>query len=265
MPAMLSVHAITCTVKNHPLVKEISFMVRPGEVLALLGANGAGKSTLIRMLCGERKPDSGSIHFGGRPLEAYSMEELAKRRATLHQHNVVSMPFLAAEIVMMGRYPHYRNSPAAQDYRIVEETMEICGVHHLMERSFLSLSGGEQQRIHLARVLSQVWDVPGALLLLDEPVAAMDILYQQQTLAIVKALARKGYMIVTVLHEINLAAQYADRILLLKNGRRWSDGTPSEVLTPLNIYTVFSIEAEVAINPKTLNPYVVPGEIRLSV
>lgn len=262
---MLRVDAITCTVKNNPIVREISFMVRPGEVLALLGANGAGKSTLMRLLCGERKPDSGSIHFFGRPLDAYSMEELAGKRATLHQHNVVNIPFLAGEIVMMGRYPHYRNNPAALDHRTVEETMKLCGVHHLMERSFLSLSGGEQQRVQLARVLSQVWDVPGALLLLDEPTAAMDVLYQQQTLAIVKALARKGYMVVTVLHEINLAAQYADRILLLKHGRRWADGTPSEVLTPLNIYTVFSIESEVVINPKTLNPYVVPGEIKCNV
>lgn len=261
---MLRVDAITCAIKNNIIVREVSFMVRPGEVLALLGANGAGKSTLMRMLCGERKPDSGSIHFGGRPLASYSLEELARKRATLNQHNIVNMPFLAAEIVMMGRYPHHRNSPTPQDHRTGEETMKVCGVHHLRERSFLSLSGGEQQRVQLARVLSQVWDVPGALLLLDEPIAAMDVLYQQQTLAIVKALARKGYMVIAALHEINLAAQYADRIFMMKNGRRWRDGTPSEVLTPLNLYTVFSIEAEVVINPRTLNPYVVPEEIKLS-
>lgn len=261
---MLRVDAVSCTLKKNPILREVSFTVRPGEVLALLGANGAGKSTLLRMLCGERQPDSGQIHLYGKPLAAYSAEALAVKRATLHQHNSVNMPFTVAEIIMMGRYPHYRNQPAEQDHLAVKESAEICGVHHLLERNFLSLSGGEQQRVHLARVLCQVWDMQGALLLLDEPVAAMDALYQQQTLAIVRALARKGYMVIAALHEINLAAQYADRILMMKHGKRWCDGTPSQVLTPLNIYTVFSIEAEVVINPRTLNPYMIPKEIKLN-
>ncbi|MET0393958.1 MAG: heme ABC transporter ATP-binding protein [Chitinophagaceae bacterium] len=261
---MLRVDAVSCTLKKNPIVREVSFTVRPGEVLALLGANGAGKSTLLKMLCGERQPNSGHIHFYGKPLAAYPIEAMATKRATMHQHNAVTMPFTVAEIVLMGRYPHYRNLPAAKDHLAVEESARICGVHHLLDRSFLSLSGGEQQRVQLARVLCQVWDMPGALLLLDEPVAAMDALYQQQTMSIVKALARKGYMVVAALHEINLAAQYADRILMMKHGKRWCDGTPSEVLTPLNIYTVFSIEAEVVINPRTLNPYMIPKEIELN-
>ncbi|MFT3824147.1 MAG: heme ABC transporter ATP-binding protein [Chitinophagaceae bacterium] len=261
---MLRVDAVSCTLKKNPIVREVSFTVRPGEVLALLGANGAGKSTLLKMLCGERQPDSGQIHFYGKPLASYSVEAMAIKRAMLHQHNSVNMPFTVAEIILMGRYPHYRNQPAAQDHVAAEESAKICGVEHLLERNFLSLSGGEQQRVQLARVLCQVWDMQGALLLLDEPVAAMDALYQQQTLAIVRALARKGYMVIAALHEINLAAQYADRILMMKHGKRWCDGTPSQVLTPLNIYTVFSIEAEVVINPRTLNPYMIPKEIKLN-
>jgi ABC-type hemin transport system ATPase subunit/putative heme degradation protein len=260
---MLRVDAVTYQIKGHALVKDISFTVRPGEVLALLGANGAGKSTLISMLCGERTPGNGHIHFCGKPLASYKSEEIARKRATLSQHNVVNMPFPAADIVMMGRYPHYRNRPATRDFEVAEEAMAISGVLHLKDRSYLSLSGGEQQRVQLARILSQVWDSPGALLLLDEPIAAMDAFYQQQTLAIVKAFAQKGFMVVAALHEINLAAQYADRILMMKNGRRWRDGTPSEVLTPLNIYTVFSIETEVVINPRTLHPYILPKEIKL--
>lgn len=261
---MLRVDAVTYQVKTHTLVKDISFTVRPGEVLALLGANGAGKSTLISMLCGERTPGSGHISFFGKPLAAYSSEELACKRATLSQHNVVNMAFPVADIVMMGRYPHFRNRPTGHDLEVVNEAMAICGVAHLKERTYLSLSGGEQQRVQLARILSQIWDSAGALLILDEPIAAMDAFYQQQTLAIVKAFARKGFMVVAALHEINLAAQYADRILMMKNGRRWRDGTPSEVLTPLNIYSVFSIETEVVINPRTLNPYIIPREIKLS-
>jgi len=261
---MLSVEAVSYQIKTHPLVKDISFTVRPGEVLALLGANGAGKSTLISMLCGERAPGSGHINFYGKPLAAYTIEEIARKRATLSQHNVVNMPFPAADIVMMGRYPHFRNRPAASDFEVVEEAMTICGVAHLKERSYLTLSGGEQQRVQLARILSQIWDSPGSLLILDEPIAAMDAFYQQQTLAIVKAFAQKGYMVVAALHEINLAAQYADHILMMKNGRRWRAGSPSEVITPLNIYTVFSIETEVVTNPRTLNPYIIPREIKLN-
>lgn len=261
---MLRVEAVSCTIRKNPVVKDITFVLRPGEILAILGANGAGKSTLMRLLCGERTADSGTIKLYGKSLGSYNQRELARRRATLSQHNAVNMAFTCHEIVMMGRYPHYDHHPTQHDHDIVLEAMNICGVEWLAERSFLTLSGGEQQRVQLARVLAQLWDQPQGLLLLDEPLSGMDMLYQYQTLAIIKALSRKGIMVVAILHEINLAAGYADRILMMKNGRRWREGTPSEVLTPLNIYTVFSIETEVIINAKTLNPYVVPKEITLN-
>ena len=261
---MLRVEAVSCTIRKNPVVKDITFVLRPGEILAVLGANGAGKSTLMRLLCGERSADSGSINLYGKTLSSYNQRELAKRRATLSQHNAVNMAFTCQEIVMMGRYPHYDHQPSQHDHDVVSEAMIICGVEWLADRSFLTLSGGEQQRVQLARVLAQLWDQPQGLLLLDEPLSGMDMLYQHQTLAIIKALSAKGIMVVAILHEINLAASYANRILMMKNGRRWREGTPSEVLTPLNIYTVFSIETEVIINPKTLNPYVVPKEITLN-
>jgi iron complex transport system ATP-binding protein len=163
----------------------------------------------------------------------------------------------------MGRYPYHNNQPTTNDIEIVAEALKACGVEQLAERSYPGLSGGEQQRVQLARTLAQLWDRPGGLLLLDEPLAGLDMLYQQQTMAILKAFCQRGFMVVAVLHEINLAAQYASRIILMKNGRRWCDGTPSEVLTPLNIYSVFSIEANVMTNPFTLHPYVVAREIML--
>ncbi|MNY20273.1 Hemin import ATP-binding protein HmuV [compost metagenome] len=136
--------------------------------------------------------------------------------------------------------------------------MKLTGTTHLSERSYLSLSGGEQQRIQLSRILVQIWDVPDALLLMDEPVSGLDLQYQQQTLAIAKALSKKGFMVISILHDINLAAQYADRILMLKNGRKWYDGTASEVLNTKNIYEVFEIDSEVFTNPRTLKPFFIP-------
>lgn len=261
---MLKVESVSYEIKKRLLVRDVTLTIRPGEVVALLGANGAGKSTLLRMISGERKPSKGRIHFFGKSLYDYTPEELAMMRATLSQRNTVNMDFLCHEIVMMGRYPYHRNNPSKKDEQIVEETMEACGVTELSERSYMQLSGGEQQRVQLARILAQLWDRGGGLIILDEPVANLDILYQQQTLAIVRALARKGYMAIAALHEINLAAQYADRILMMKNGRRWNDGTPSEALTPLNIYAVYGVEADVLTNPRTLTPYVVTKEITLN-
>lgn len=255
---MLIADTISYEIGKRALVRDVSFSIRPGEMLVILGANGAGKSTLLRMLSGEKHPTKGSLTLHHKEISSYSSLELALKRAVLNQQNIVSMAFKAAEITMMGRYPHYRNQPGTRDLEVCQEVMQLCGTTHLAERSYLSLSGGEQQRVQLSRILAQIWDIPQALLLLDEPVSGMDLQYQQQTLAIAKALAIKGFMVVSILHDINLAAQYADRILLLKNGRKWYDGTASEVLNTKNIYEVFEIDSDVFTNPKTLRPYFIP-------
>lgn len=260
---MLRVENITYEINKRTLVKNLSFSMQCGEVVAVLGANGAGKSTLIKMLSREKDTSEGNIILNGKPINQYGSAELALKRAVMSQHNVVNIDFEVREIVMMGRYPHYHNNPSENDKNIVRQTMEVCGVTELEERSILTLSGGEQQRVQLARVLAQVWDCPGALLLMDEPVSGMDLQYQQQTLAIVTALARRGFMVITVLHDINLAAQYADRILLLKNGRKWNDGTPAEVLNTKNVYNIFSIEAEVNSHGQTLKPFVLPKNVHI--
>ncbi|MGJ1227872.1 heme ABC transporter ATP-binding protein [Sphingobacterium siyangense] len=253
---MLRVEKINYEVNGRKLLKDITFQVRKGEILAVLGANGAGKSTLMGVLCGEKKPDSGAVHLNGKALSAYEPAALAKCRALLSQQQQMTLSFNVEEIVLMGRYPHYKNTPKHQDYKIVAETMELCGVSAFAERDFLSLSGGEQQRVHLARILAQIWDNPDALLLLDEPISALDLHYQQKVLAIARALARKGFMVVLIVHDVNFAAMYADRILMLKNGRKLFHGTPVEVLAQKEIYTIFSVESNVIMNPKTLKPYV---------
>lgn len=259
---MLIAENLTYTIKKHTILKGVNFAIRPGEMVGLLGANGAGKSSLIKLLNGEYTPTDGQVNLCGNNLQSYSAVSLAKMRATMAQQHRVSADFTVKEIVMMGRYPHYNQQPQTADLEAVEQTMELCGVSHLEDRSILSLSGGESQRVHLARVLTQLWKQPNALLLLDEPISAMDIKFQHQTLTLARALADYGWMVVAVLHDINLAAQYADRLFLMKNGRKLMDGTPSEVLNSRNIYTIFGIDADVVVNPTTLHTYIVPKVVR---
>ncbi|NGM62217.1 heme ABC transporter ATP-binding protein [Sphingobacterium sp. SGG-5] len=253
---MLRVEKLTYEVKGRKLLKDVSFQLRKGEVVALLGANGAGKSTLMKLLSGEQKAQSGTVTLYGKPLSGYDARELSKCRAMLTQQQHISLAFTVREIVMMGRYPHFRTTPTICDKEVVEEVMKLCGVSDFTDRIFLSLSGGEQQRVQLARILAQIWDNPDSLLLLDEPISALDLHYQQKVLAIAKALSRRGMMVVLVVHDVNFAAMYADRILMLKHGRKLFDGSPVEVLNTKDIYTIFSVEATVELNTKTLKPHV---------
>ncbi|MFT4094916.1 MAG: heme ABC transporter ATP-binding protein [Niabella sp.] len=261
---MISVENISYRVKEHQLLKDVNLIIRPGELVTLLGANGAGKSTLIRLLSGEKPPSDGTIKLRGCSLQDYHPLELARQRATLSQQVQLSMDFSVEEVVSMGRYPHHLTQTSANDKKIVAEALSLCGLEHLADRSMLTLSGGEQQRAHLARVLAQVWDTPGAFLLMDEPTSAMDIQFQQHTLAILKSFTQKGCMVLAALHDMNLAAQYADRMILLKNGRKFYDGTPAEVLTSRNIYTIFSVDADITPHPVTLQRQVFTKPVYLN-
>nr|WP_294874334.1 heme ABC transporter ATP-binding protein [uncultured Pedobacter sp.] len=261
---MLIADSLTFEAGRRALVKDVSFSIRPGELLLILGANGAGKSTLLKMLSGEKTPSKGVVKLHNKEIQQYSPSLLALKRGVMNQQNVINMAFTVTEIVMMGRYPHYKSNPSINDTEIIQQAMELTGVKDFSERSYLTLSGGEQQRVQLARVLTQIWDVPNALLLMDEPVASLDLQYQQQTLAIAKMLAKRGFMVISILHDINLAAQYGDRILLLKNGRKWYDGAPAEVLSSKNIYEVFEIESDVYTNPRTLKHFFIPKDVKIA-
>lgn len=262
---MLTATALNYKIGKYCLLRDVSFQIQPGEFLAILGANGAGKSTLINILSGEKKPSSGNVRLFDKELNEYLPHELAKKRTILQQHNSVQLSFSVEEVLLMGRYPHFKHRPGKFDFIVIEEAMEVCGIAHLAKRSYPSLSGGEQQRVQYARILCQIWDQPKSLLLMDEPVAALDPQYQQQTMAIAKAFSTRGFMVIAVLHEINLAAQYADRILMLKGGRKWLDGTPIEVLTPAHIYAIFNTDVDVMINKQTLKPIVIPKQLNLDV
>ncbi len=259
---MIQVNDIHYAAGRKKILQQVSFTALPGEFTVLLGPNGAGKSTLLRLLSGDKQPQSGSIQLNGRNLQRYSTAELACCRAVLTQHYALSLPFTCEEVVLMGRYPHFKQSPAALDKKIVADCMEEMQVSTFSNRQFGTLSGGEQQRVQLARVLAQLYGTTGMhhkILLLDEPTASMDYLQQQLCMNKAKEVARQNSCVIVVLHDLNLAAQFADRIILLKQGRIFTQGTPHTVLQPGIIRSVYGVEVNILQHEQYAFPFIVPA------
>jgi iron complex transport system ATP-binding protein len=259
---MIVVKELTYRIGKKELLHRLSFEARAGELLAVLGANGAGKSTLMKLLCREVSPNTGEIRFRGINLQQYKLPELAKQRAVLSQHNTISISFLVTELVMMGRYPHFDQVPGLNDIEIVQKVMAETGITHLAGRDYNTLSGGEQQRVQLSRVLAQIYDCPDACLFLDEPTNGLDLLYQQQTMELARRLADRGYCVICILHDINFASRFADRILMLKDGRKVAIGTPLEVITSENIHETFNISVKLMACEGYSCPLVIPATIQ---
>ena len=243
------------------LLHNINLEVKQGELLAIIGANGAGKSTLMKLLSGDRKAHSGEILFNDTNINNISSGGLATKRAVLSQHNTISISFSTEEIIMMGRYPHFEVRPKPEDIEIVKTVMAETGVQHLAGRDYSTLSGGEQQRVQLARVIAQIYDVPGAYLFLDEPTNGLDLLYQQQILSIARKLADKGYGVVAILHDINFASRYADNVLILKEGKVLALGSPNEVINTQNVQDAFQVQMILFNANGCKYPFVVPNDV----
>lgn len=244
------------------LLSQVSLHARPGEVHVLLGANGAGKSTLLRTLSGELQPDAGEVRLAGAPLQQWTPRERARLRALLPQESTVCFAFTALEVTLLGRFPHHDGFPAVRDERIALQALTRLDAAHLAHRVYLSLSGGERARVQLARTLAQIWEPWRAnprCMLLDEPIASLDVVHQHQTLALVRALATaEGVAVVAVLHDLNLALQYADRVTLLSRGAMYGSGHPREVITPAALRECFGLEARVVQPREASHPLVLP-------
>lgn len=230
------------------LLSDLDLDLTPGEVGVVLGPNGAGKSTLLSVLAGLRAPDSGSVLLGDCVLHTIPAEVLALERAVMQQDSAVAFDFSVREVVELGRYPH-RLRPSADEAGIAREAMALTGVSHLADRAINSLSGGERARVQLARVLAQVWhplpDRRPRWLLLDEPTAALDLHHQHQTLATVCSWARdRGVGVFAVLHDLNLALRYADRVWVLDGGRLQASGPPAQTLNAAVLRQVWRVHAE---------------------
>ena len=255
---MLAARNLSFAVGSKTLVDSVTLEVRAGEMVALLGPNGAGKSTLLKMLCGQSRPSAGHVSYEGRGLGEWAPRELARRRAVLPQSSAVPFEFTALEIVLLGRSPH---GDASAHEAMARQAMEKTESLHLADRTVTTLSGGEMQRVQLARVLVQIGLEGGAprCLMLDEPISNLDPAHQHSALQIARDLANDGAAVLVVLHDLNLAAQYATRLVLMKTGKIVADGSPAEVLTEDQIGAVFGVKASVNRNPRCDAPAVFVG------
>lgn len=226
-------------------LREVSFAARAGEVLAIVGPNGAGKTTALGVVSGALKPNEGRVLLDGRPLEEFRPDLLAQRRAVVPQSAQVAFPFRVHEVVAFGRAPHRGRSSAAHDAEIVDQALVRFDLLAFADRDVTTLSGGERQRVHLARAFAQVWTTPedagDRWLLLDEPTAALDPTHQIAALSAAGQFAGAGGGAIIVLHDLRLAAAYADRVVVLQSGQLVTIGVPAEVLTSSRICDVFAL------------------------
>ena len=229
LPA-LRVHGLQVAFGSRLILRNLSFEVAPGEFFIVIGPNSAGKTTLLKTLAGIVRPQKGQVEIFGRPLQSYARRELARLLAVMPQRPESGIPFTAVEAVLLGRSPHlgWFAWEKSRDLELAREAMALTHVSHLADRPLSQLSGGELQRVVLARALCQ----EPRLLLLDEPTAALDLRHQVRVMDLLSRLRReRNLTVVMVSHDLNLAAMYGDRLLLLKEGRILSLGTPQEVLT----------------------------------
>ncbi len=242
---MLEAERLAYAVGRKALLAEASLSLGQGELVAIVGPNGAGKSTLLRLLAGEIGPSRGTVSLDGKPLAAWNRRALARRRAVLPQSSSLSFPFAVSEIVLLGRAPHSGGIETPADRAIARHALEATGIGELAARLYPSLSGGERQRVHLARVLAQLMTAPGqfapGLLLLDEPVTSLDPRHQHAALALARAFVAAGGGALAILHDVNLAARYADRVIVLAGGRIVAEGSPAEALSPAVLDPVFEM------------------------
>lgn len=230
---------------NTEILRGIDFEANKGEFVGIIGPNGSGKSTLLRCLYRVLTPSEGAVFLDGKELSSYRVKESAQKLAVVAQHNYYNFEFSVRDVVMMGRAPHKRalDRDTAEDYQIMRQSLKAVGMQEFEERSFSTLSGGEQQRIILARALAQ--QTP--CLILDEPTNHLDIKYQLWLMDIVKNL---DCTVISAVHDLNIAAMYCDHLYAMKQGKVIAQGTPHELLTPDLIRELYEVDAEVSIDGK---------------
>lgn len=240
--------AVNCryAIAGKNLVSGVSVSVKPGRVVGLMGPNGAGKSTLIKLMSGQLKPTGGEVQLDGRPLARYSTAELAVRRSLLAQSRQMTFPFSACEVVLLGRNPlGASRRERRDDEAMARELLARTDAAHLAARAYHTLSGGEAARVDMARILAQNADV----LFLDEPTNHLDPQHQMAVLKLCRALAAEGKAVAVSLHDLTLAANFCDDVLLLKNGAVKAWGTPETALTLQNLREVYDMPFHIIRQP----------------
>lgn len=254
---LLTATGISVAMQGHYLVDNVSMHINAGEVVAIIGPNGAGKTSLVRALTGELPISAGEVLFNQHRIQQYNLEQRARQLAMLSQHTELSFPFTVSDVVQLGRIPH--SSGLAEDQRIVEAALQAVDMTACSSRPYTQLSGGEKQRVQLARVMAQVWrqqDAPVRLLILDEPTAALDVSHTRQLMREISRMAASDVGVVMILHDFNLAARFADHIVVLVEGKKVAEGKPIEVFTEENMQRYFDVAAHIIPHPKTGRPLV---------
>jgi iron complex transport system ATP-binding protein len=262
MTSIIEASSVSVIIGRKRLLDDVSLAISPGELVALVGTNGAGKSTLLRALSGELAASHGIIRLRGHDLRSYRPRELSLHRAVLSQALSVTFPFSVADVVRMGAGERHDASVEA----LIDHALAQVDLQGFQTRNVNTLSGGEQQRVHFARVLVQAScgeaiHGPG-LMLLDEPIASLDLRHQLDLVTAVKSHAARGTTVVAILHDLNIAALFADRIVVLHNGRVAADGPPSRTITDDLLRATFGISNAVSRIPDGGRPYVLPHHAR---
>jgi iron complex transport system ATP-binding protein len=256
----LAARGVTFAYRDGHGVADIDLEAEPGEVVGLLGPNGAGKSTLVKVLAGVLGPYRGSVRVLGDELSGLARRELARRLAVVPQESASDVPFTALETALLGRHPHLAGLAfeSDRDVELARAALARVGASGLAHRPLAELSSGERQRVVVARALAQ--DTP--VLLLDEPTSFLDLRYQVELFDLLRELAREGRAVVAVLHDLNLAAEYCDRVALVADGRVVAAGATAEVLTYAHLTHVYGTEVYVDVNDLTGSLVVTPLSAR---
>jgi len=257
---MLRTENISFSVGKKQILKNVSASFLPGEFNMILGPNGSGKSSFLKIFSGEINKFQGTVLYDDKKIKELRKEELAKKRAVMSQQADLGFPLLVEEVMMMGRYPHFTFNPNKKDIIICNEVIERMNLFEFKERNYLTLSGGEKQRVQYARVLAQIWEKPSdgyRYLFLDEPLNSLDISYQHEFLQAAVELIKDHTVLIAVMHDINLAAHYADNLFFLKEGELVVHGKPKDILTENIIEKVFNIKTKVIDNPVTGKPLII--------
>ncbi|HIW92887.1 MAG TPA: heme ABC transporter ATP-binding protein [Candidatus Corynebacterium avicola] len=250
--SVVTAEGVAYRVGRSVLVEDVSFTLQPGTLTALVGPNGAGKSTMLALLAGDYDPSEGTVLIGDTAPKDWDAPELATQRSVMLQQHSAHFGFSVAETVAMGRLPH--DIDRENDKRIVEESIEESELSDLRRRDVTTLSGGESARVAYARTAAQSTPV----ILLDEPTAALDLRHQEVLLRSAARRRDEGAAVIVVLHDLNLAARYADRVMVFSDGHLVADGPPGEVLTPQRIREVYGQRVHLMHHPETGAPVIVP-------
>jgi len=257
---MLRTENISFSVGKKQILKNVSASFLPGEFNMILGPNGSGKSSFLKIFSGEINKFQGTVLYDDKKIKELRKEELAKKRAVMSQQADLGFPLRVEEVVMMDRYPHFTFNPNKKDITICNEVIERMNLTEFTKRNYLTLSGGEKQRVQYARVLAQVWEKPAdgyRYLFLDEPLNSLDISYQHEFLQSAVELMKEHTVLIAVMHDINLAAHYADNLFFFKEGQLIVYGKPKDILTEKIIEQVFNIKTTVIENPVTGKPLII--------